>query len=137
MKKLFKEFKDFAIKGNAVDLAIGVVIGAAFGKIVTSIVNDLVMPLVGMLLGGVDFQSWLIELPRLFKQPDPIYLNLGIFINTVIEFIIIALAIFFIVKLISRFKKKEEATKEAAPSGPSREEKLLSEIRDILKDRVL
>lgn len=131
--KIIKEFKEFAIKGNAVDLAIGVIIGAAFGKIVSSIVNDLIMPVVGMFLGGVDFSNWKIELPRFFHQPEPISMNLGIFINTVIEFVIIALVIFLIVKAINVAKKKEEP--DAAPAGPSKEEALLTEIRDILKQK--
>lgn len=130
MSKFIKEFKEFAVKGNAIDLAVGVIIGAAFGKIIASIVKDLVMPFVGMFLGGVDFSTWMIELPRFFNQPDPIYLNLGIFINTVIEFIIIAIVIFCMVKAINKLKKKkEEAT---PPPGPSKEEQLLTEIRDIL-----
>jgi large conductance mechanosensitive channel len=114
-------------------MAVGVIIGAAFGKIVSSIVNDLVMPLIGMILGGVDFSSWKIELPRIFNQPEPIYMNLGIFINTVIEFLIIALVIFLMVKAINAAKKKKAA--EPAPAGPSKEEVLLTEIRDILKQK--
>mgnify|MGYP003753671529 CR=1 FL=1 len=129
--KFFKEFKEFAVKGNALDLAIGVIIGAAFGKIVASVVGDLVMPVVGMFLGGVDFSSWYIELPRFYNQPEPILLNLGSFINSVIEFIIIALVIFGIVKAINKLKKK----KEEAPAGPSKEEQLLTEIRDLLKNK--
>jgi large conductance mechanosensitive channel len=128
--KIFKEFKEFAVKGNALDLAIGVIIGAAFGKIVSSVVGDLIMPVVGMFLGGVDFSSWVIELPRFFSQPEPILLNLGSFIKNVIDFIVIALVIFGIVKAINRFKAKKEA---AAPAGPSKEEQLLTEIRDLLK----
>ena len=127
--KFFKEFKEFAVKGNALDLAIGVIIGAAFGKIVASVVGDLVMPVIGMFLGGVDFSSWVIELPRFFSQPEPNLLNLGIFINNVIEFIVIALVVFGIVKAINRFKRK----KEEAPAEPSKEEQLLTEIRDLLK----
>lgn len=130
MRKFIKEFKEFAIKGNAVDLAVGVIIGAALGKIVASIVKDLVMPIVGVFLGGVDFSTWRIELPRFFNQPEPIYLNLGIFINTIIEFIVIALVIFFIIKAINKLKKRNEET--APPPGPSKEEQLLTEIRDLL-----
>lgn len=129
--KFFKEFKEFAIKGNAVDLAVGVIIGAAFGKIISSIVNDIAMPVIGMVLGGVDFSNWKIELPRLFNQPEPVYMNLGVFINTVIEFVIIALVIFAIVKAINSSKKKTEA----APTGPTKEEMLLTEIRDLLKSK--
>jgi large conductance mechanosensitive channel len=129
LSKFIKEFKEFAVKGNAIDLAVGVIIGAAFGKIIASIVKDLVMPFVGMFLGGVNFSTWVIELPRFFNQPEPIYLNLGIFINTVIEFIIIALVIFCFIKAINKLKKKKE---EAPPPGPSKEEQLLTEIRDLL-----
>lgn len=133
MGKFIKEFKEFAVKGNAIDLAVGVIIGAALGKIVASIVKDLVMPFVGMFLGGVDFATWKIELPRFFNQPDPIYMNLGIFINTVIEFIVIALVIFLMIKAINKFKKKKEEA--APPPGPSKEEQLLTEIRDILSKK--
>lgn len=133
MNKFVKEFKEFAVKGNAVDLAVGVIIGAALGKIVSSIVNDLIMPIVGMFLGGVDFSSWNIELPRFFHQPKAIYLTLGNFINTVIEFLIIAFVVFCIVKAINKLKKKKEA---AAPiPAPSKEELLLTEIRDILSQK--
>ena len=132
MKKLTKELKEFAVKGNAFELAVGVIIGAAFGKIISSVVNDLVMPFVGVFLGGIDFSSWKIELPMLFSQAEPIYLNLGIFINTVIEFLIIALVVFAVVKAVNKMnKKKEEAP--AAPPAPGKEEQLLTEIRDILK----
>ena len=133
MKKLARELKEFAVKGNAFELAVGVIIGAAFGKIISSVVNDLAMPIVGTFLGGVDFSSWQIELPLLFAQADPIYLNLGIFINTVIEFIIIALVVFAIVKSINKMKKKKEEAAAAAPPAPSKEEQILAEIRDILK----
>ena len=131
MKKFMKEFKEFAVKGNAFDLAIGVIIGAAFGKIVSSLVNDIAMPIIGMFLGGVDFSKWAIDLPRFFNQSKTITLNIGVFINTVIEFIIIALVVFLVVKAINRFKKK----KEDAPAEPSKTEVLLSEIRDLLKDK--
>jgi large conductance mechanosensitive channel len=133
MKKLARELKEFAVKGNAFELAVGVIIGAAFGKIISSVVNDLAMPIVGTFLGGVDFSSWQIELPSLFAQADPIYLNLGIFINTIIEFIIIALVVFAIVKSINKMKKKKEEAAAAAPPAPSKEEQILAEIRDILK----
>jgi len=133
LNKFAKEFKEFAVKGNAVDLAVGVIIGAALGKIVSSIVNDLIMPIVGMFLGGVDFSSWKIELPRFFHQPNPIYLTLGNFINTVIEFLIIAFVVFCIIKAINKLKKKKET---AAPiPAPSKEELLLTEIRDILSQK--
>jgi large conductance mechanosensitive channel len=129
LSKFIKEFKEFAVKGNAIDLAVGVIIGAALGKIVASLVNDLIMPLVGIFLGGVDFSIWKIELPRFFNQPSPIYMNIGVFINTVIEFIIIAFVVFCIIKAINNLKKKKE---EAPTPCLSKEEQLLTEIRDLL-----
>jgi large conductance mechanosensitive channel len=132
IKKFFGEFKTFAVKGNVLDLAIGVIIGGAFSKIVSSVVNDVAMPILGMFLGGLDFQNLAINLPRFFNQPDPIELKLGIFINTVIEFVILAFIVFLFVKGVNKIKKKPEAPK---PAEPTREEKLLAEIRDILKDR--
>jgi large conductance mechanosensitive channel len=134
MKKLIKEFREFALKGSVIDLAVGVIIGAAFGKIVSSLVNDIIMPFIGMFLGGIDFSRWEIELPRFFGQPDPIIFKLGIFINTIIEFLILASVIFIFVKAINRAKRKKEET-PAVPAAPSKEELLLTEIRDILKDK--
>ena len=130
MSKFIREFKEFAVKGNAIDLAVGVIIGAALGKIVASLVNDLIMPLVGMFLGGVDFSNWKLELPRFFNQPNHIYMNIGVFINTVIEFIIIAFVVFCIIKAINNIKKKKEET--IPVPCPSKEEQLLTEIRDLL-----
>ena len=133
MKKLFKEFKEFAVKGNVIDLAVGVIIGAAFSSIVNSLVKDIAMPIIGMLTGGVDFSTWVITLPRLFGQQEPGTLNIGSFINTVVSFIILALVVFIIVKAINKLKKKEKEA-PAAPPAPSKEEVLLAEIRDILKE---
>lgn len=132
MKKFFEEFKTFAVKGNVIDLAVGVIIGAAFSKIVSSVVNDIAMPFIGMFLGGIDFKNWVIELPRFFNQPDAIKLNLGVFINTVIEFLIISFVIFLFVKAVNKLKKKKEEAPAEAPA-PSNEEVLLTEIRDLLK----
>ncbi|MEL4107117.1 large-conductance mechanosensitive channel protein MscL [Oscillospiraceae bacterium WX1] len=134
MKKLISEFKSFAIKGNVMDLAIGVIIGAAFSKIISSLVNDIAMPFIGMFLGGVDFSSWVIDLPRFFGQQKPILLKLGVFINTVIEFLILAVVVFVFIKLINSLKKKEKEA-PSAPPEPTREEVLLTEIRDILRDK--
>lgn len=120
-----QEFKDFAIKGNAMDLAVGVIIGGAFGKIVTSIVEDLIMPLVGIFTGGVDFKTLAITV----GEAKITYGNL---IQNILDFIIIAFCIFCIVKVINNMKKKE-AEAPAAPAEPSTEEKLLTEIRDLLK----
>lgn len=120
-----QEFKDFAIKGNAMDLAVGVIIGGAFGKIVTSIVEDLIMPLVGIFTGGVDFKMLAVTV----GEAKITYGNL---IQNILDFIIIAFCIFCIVKIINNIKKKE-AEAPAAPAEPSAEEKLLTEIRDLLK----
>lgn len=128
-----KEFKEFAMRGNVVDLAVGVIIGAAFGKIVASLVNDVIMPPIGYLTGGIDFKN----LKVVIKQGDPlkkiadVSINYGNFINTVIEFMIIALCIFMIVKAINSMKKPEEPAPAADPA-PSNEEVLLTEIRDLL-----
>lgn len=120
-----QEFKDFAIKGNAMDLAVGVIIGGAFGKIVTSIVEDLIMPLVGIFTGGVDFKTLAVTV----GEAKITYGNL---IQNILDFIIIAFCIFCIVKVINNMKKKE-AEAPVAPAEPSTEEKLLTEIRDLLK----
>ncbi len=128
---LLKEFREFAVKGNVVDMAIGVIIGVAFGKIVSSIVADVIMPPIGLLLGGMDFASLAIVLK---EGPEPVLMKYGIFINTLIDFIIIAFVLFLAVKGINKFKKKEEEAPAAAPE-PSSEEKLLTEIRDILKSK--
>jgi large conductance mechanosensitive channel len=134
VKKIAGEFKAFAIKGNVIDLAVGVIIGGAFSKIIASIVNDIVMPFIGMFLGGVDFKNWVIDLPRFFNQPKPIEMNVGIFINTVIEFLILAIIVFLFVKGINRLKRKQEEA-PPAPAAPTKEELLLTEIRDILKQQ--
>ena len=120
---LLKEFRDFAMKGNVVDLAVGVIIGAAFGKIVSSLVEDIVMPVLGVLIGGLDFKTF-------FFQIGSAKITYGKFIQTCVDFLIIAAAIFLAVKLISRFRLKDEE-KPVAP--PPRQEKLLEEIRDLLK----
>lgn len=133
-----QEFKKFAMRGNVVDMAVGVVIGGAFGKIVTSIVSDIIMPPIGLLLGGVNFTSLKIVLKQAHtdeltgKVTEAVTINYGNFINTTLDFIIIAFSIFMIIKLINSMKKKEEAA-PAAPPAPSKEELLLTEIRDLLK----
>lgn len=137
---LLTEFKEFAVKGNALDLAVGVIIGGAFGKIVSSIVNDLIMPPIGLLLGGLDFKEWNITLKQAVineagkQTAGPVMLNIGNFISTTIDFLIIAVVIFLMVKGINTLKfKKEEAP--SAPPEPTATEKLLSEIRDELKKK--
>jgi len=129
-----KEFKEFAMRGNVVDLAVGVIIGAAFGKIVTSLVNDIIMPPIGYLTGGIDFKN----LKVVIKQGDPlkkiadVSINYGNFINTVIEFVIIAFCIFMVVKAINSLKQPEPEPVPAAEPEPTKEEVLLTQIRDLL-----
>lgn len=134
MKKFFGEFKTFALRGNVMDLAIGVIIGGAFSAITTSLVNDVVMPVINMLAGGVDFQTWEVPLPTLYAGAEPVIMKPGLFINTVINFVIIAFILFLVVRTMNRLKKKEEAAPPAPPE-PTKEELLLTEIRDILKDQ--
>src|SRR3989344_5051892 len=129
--EIIKEFKDFAVKGNVIDMAIGIVIGTAFGKIVSSLVSDIIMPPIGMLTGGVDFSNLSIVLKDATETTTAITLNYGIFINAVIDFTIIAFAIFMIIKQLNRFKKKEEEK----PKPPAEEVVLLREIRDSLKNK--
>ena len=139
---MLKEFKEFAMKGNVLDMAIGVIIGGAFGKIVSSLVSDVIMPPIGLLLGGVDFTGLFLNLsgtaqPSLAaaKGAGAPTLNYGVFLQTVFDFIIIAFVIFMLVKQVNRFKKEAPAAPPAPPPGPTNEEKLLMEIRDALKDR--
>ncbi len=126
---MIKEFKEFAMRGSVVDLAVGIIIGAAFGKIVTSIVNDVIMPPIGILVGGVDFSNLSITLKDAIPPNPAVVIRYGVFLNTVIDFIIVAFAIFLLIRAINAFKKKEEA----APAPPPRQEVLLTEIRDLLK----
>ena len=147
MKKFFEEFKKFITRGNVVDMAVGVIIGGAFGKIVTSVVNDLIMPPISTLLGNVKFSELSVVLREGVGATEttaavaPITLNYGNFIQTVLDFLIIAVCVFIFVKLLANLKrkKKEEVKVEVvvppAPPEPSAEEKLLTEIRDLLKDK--
>lgn len=141
---MLKEFKEFAMRGNVVDLAVGVVIGAAFGKIVTSMVNDVLMPPIGKLLGGVNFSDLFFNLDpskgsftslKAAKDAGAAVVAYGAFVNTVIDFVIVAFCIFMVVKAMNTLKKKPAPAAPAAPPEPTREEKLLAEIRDILKSR--
>ena len=132
--KMLQEFKQFAMRGNVLDMAIGIIIGAAFGKIVSSIVSDVIMPPIGILLGGVDFSSLAITLREGSEGFAPVLIKYGVFINTVIDFIIIAFAIFMFVKGINSMKKNEEE-KPAVPPAPSKSEILLAEIRDELRKK--
>lgn len=129
---LMKEFKSFAMRGNVVDLAVAVVIGGAFGRIVTSLVNDIIMPPLGVLLGGVDFKDLVIIIKKATEEVDAVTMNYGMFIQNIINFIIIAFAIFMIIKGINSLRKKE-AEKPADPPAPTTQEQLLTEIRDLLK----
>ena len=131
--KTIEEFKTFAMKGNVLDLAVGVVIGGAFGKIVTSFVNDILMPPLGFLLGGVNFSELKIVLKKELGDVPAITFNYGNFLQATVDFLIIAFTIFMLVKTINRFRKKEAAKPES--KEPSNQEKILSEIRDLLKNK--
>jgi large conductance mechanosensitive channel len=127
-----KEFKEFAVKGNMVDMAVGIIIGGAFGKIVSSLVNDVIMPPLGLLIGGVDFSDLAVVMKEAEGEAAAVTLNYGAFINNVLDFVIVAFAIFMVVKGINRMKRKEEAA-PTVPVVPPREQVLLEEIRDLLK----
>ncbi|WP_333610164.1 large-conductance mechanosensitive channel protein MscL [Pantoea piersonii] len=129
----FKEFRDFAMRGNVVDLAVGVIIGAAFGKIVSSLVANIIMPPLGLLIGGVDFKQFKWVLKPAEGATPPVVMEYGVFIQTVFDFVIVAFAIFIAIKLMNKLHKKKEVEKPAAK--PSNEEVLLSEIRDLLKQQ--
>lgn len=131
---MLKEFKQFAMKGNVIDLAIAVIIGGAFGKIVTSLVNDLIMPLLGVLIGGVNFTDLKFVITPANGDIAEVAFRYGAFIQTVIDFIIIAFSIFLFIKLITA-KKKKEPEAAPAPAAPSNEEIILKEIRDLLKKK--
>ncbi len=138
---MLKEFKDFAMRGNVIDMAVGIIIGAAFGAIIKSLVSDIIMPPIGVLQGNVDFSSYFINLSgtpyetlEAAKEAGVATINYGLFINTIINFVIVAFAIFIVIKQINRFKREEEA-KPAEPPAPPRQEVLLEEIRDLLGSR--
>jgi large conductance mechanosensitive channel len=146
MKKYLREFKEFAVKGNVIDLAVAVIIGGAFGKIVSSLVADVVMPIIGVLVGGLNFSGWKIILKKAVMGVDgvataqAITLNIGSFIQNIFDFLIIALAIFFMVKIIGKIKSRlvkeeEDAKKEEKPKPLSKDQELLVEIRDLLKNK--
>lgn len=129
MKNLLNEFKSFAMKGNVIDLAVGVVIGTAFGKIVSSLVTDIIMPPIGAITGGIDFSDKVLTLKKATEAVPAVTLNYGMFLNNIISFLIVAFAIFVVIKQLNRFKKKEEAKPVATPE----EIVLLREIRDSVK----
>jgi len=131
---MLKEFKDFAMKGNVVDLAVGVIIGGAFGKIVTSLVNDIITPLLGLLLGRVNVASLATPPIPVIGGGAPLVLKYGIFLQNIIDFLIVAFSIFMFIKVINKFKKKEEVKEVIVEEPkPTKEELLLTEIRDLLK----
>ncbi len=130
---LLKEFKEFAVKGNVVDMAVGIIIGAAFGKIVSSIVSDVMMPPIGLLIGGIDFSKLAITLKGASGDTAAVVISYGKFIQTGVDFAIVAFAIFMLIKALNTLKRKQEVAVQPLPA-PSKEEILLSEIRDILKE---
>lgn len=139
MGKLLHDFKEFAMRGNVIDMAVGVIIGGAFGKIVSSLVDDIIMPVVGVLTGGMDFKdlSYTIQAPELNADTgevvkEAVTWNYGMFIQNIVDFLIVAFCIFMAIRIMQRFRKKEEE-KPAAPEPPSKEEVLLTEIRDLLR----
>ena len=138
---MLKEFKEFAMRGNVMDMAVGIIIGAAFGKIVTSLVSDVIMPPIGLLMGNVDFSNLFVNLTmgstfgsvaEAEAAGAPI-IKYGIFINTIIDFIIVAFAIFLVIRGLNKLKRKQEAAPPPPPPGPTPEQQLLAEIRDLLK----
>jgi len=140
--KILAEFREFAMRGNVIDLAVGIVVGAAFGKIVTSLVNDVIMPPIGLLLGQVDFTELYLDLGggsfaslEAARQAGAPVIAYGAFLNTIVDFVIVAFAIFLLVRLINRLKRTQAAPAPVAPPAPSREQQLLAEIRDLLKPR--
>ena len=141
MKKMAKEFKEFIMRGNVMDMAIGVIIATAFGKITTSLVNDVFMPLIGWLIGDIDLSKLNIVLREAVMDGDTVVkeavvMGVGTLLTVIIDFILIALIVFILVKMMNRFKKKEdEPEPEPEPEEPSNEEKLLMEIRDLLKEK--
>ena len=139
MKKFLNEFKTFAMRGNVVDMAVGVIVGGAFGKIVSSLVDDIIMPPIGFLLGGVNFKDLSIKLGEKLsedgKTMEAVTLNYGNFIQQTVDFLIIAFCVFLLVKAVMKIVKKKEAEPAPAKPEPTAEEKLLTEIRDLLKNK--
>lgn len=131
---MLQEFKEFAVKGNVIDMSVGIIIGGAFGKIISSFVADVVMPPIGVAVGGVDFTKLAVTLKEKVGDVPAVTLNYGNFLQTMVDFTIVAVAIFMVVKLINSLKKAEAAAPEA-PAAPTKEELLLTEIRDLLKSK--
>ena len=132
---MMQEFKEFAVKGNMIDMAVGIIIGGAFGTIVQSLVKDVIMPPIGLLLGGVDFSNikWVLKSAQ--DPKDVVSMNIGAFLNNVISFLIVAFAVFVLVKAVKELKRRFEKEKAVAPAGPASTDKLLTEIRDLLKSQ--
>jgi large conductance mechanosensitive channel len=138
--KMLKDFKEFAMRGNVIDLAVGIIIGAAFGKIISSAVNDLIMPPIGLLVGGIDFKEIAFNMKDAVVDPatgkilkEAVTLKIGNFIQSVVDFIIVAFAIFMMIKGVTNLNRKKAAEVPAAPPAPTRDQELLTEIRDLLK----
>ena len=131
MKKFFTEFKTFAIKGNMIDMAVGIIVGGAFTALVTALVTNIATPLIGILI-GFDLKAWEIPLPHLYGNTEPGILAIGLFFNSLISFLIVSFVVFLFVKALNKFRKKQE---DAPPPEPTNEVLLLTEIRDILKEK--
>jgi len=138
--KILKDFKEFAVRGNVIDLAVGIIIGAAFGKIISSVVNDIIMPPIGLLVGGIDFKDIAVTMKNAVVDPatgkilkEAVTLKVGNFIQTVVDFLIVAFAIFMMIKGISNINRKKAEEAPAAPPAPTKDQELLTEIRDLLK----
>jgi large conductance mechanosensitive channel len=134
---LVKEFREFAVKGNVVDMAVGIIIGAAFSKIVSSLVADVVMPPLGYLIGGVNFSHMQIVLREASETLPAVTLKYGVFLQAILDFLIVAMAVFALIKMINRLKRQQAAAPPPVPAEPPRQELLLAEIRDLLKDQPL
>lgn len=134
--RFLNEFKAFAMKGNVIDMAVGIIIGAAFGKIVTSVVNDIIMPPIGLLVGGVDFKDLKFTMKEAIGDIPAVSINYGNFLQVTFDFLIVSFSIFMVIKAINSLKRKEVSEAQSStPPTPSKEENLLTEIRDILKDK--
>ena len=133
MGKLLSEFREFALRGNVMDMAVGIIIGVAFGGVVSSFVGDVLTPPIGLLIGNVDFSDLAVVLRPATEADAAVTLNYGRFLQTLFDFLIVALAIFMIIRVMNRLKRKEEVKEAAVPPPPSGEERLLAEIRDLLK----
>ncbi len=133
---LLNEFKAFAIRGNVVDMAVGIIMGAAFGKIVSSLVNDIIMPPIGMIIGGVSFHELAFTLKEAEGEASAVAIKYGMFIQSIVDFLIISAAIFVAVKVINRLQRQKQEVVEAAPPPPSQEVQILTDIRNLLADRI-